>query len=72
MQVPVFVHTLVRASIIKGKVTGDLKNHTLLEISHQSPTADRSVWALFLGSGHLLHSLYKNKELGKRQMPQHS
>lgn len=72
MQVPVFVHTLVRAGIIKGEVTGDIRNHTLSEISHQSPTADHSVWALFLGSGHLLHSLHKNKELGERQMPQHS
>lgn len=43
MQVRVFVHTLVRAGIIKGEVTGDIRNHTLSEISHQSPTADQSV-----------------------------
>lgn len=72
MQVPVFVHTPVRAGITKGEVTGDLRYHTLSEISHQSPAADCSLWALFLGSGHVLHSLSTNKELGERQMPQHS
>lgn len=66
MQVP------VRAGITKGEVTGDLRNHTLSEINHQSPATDCSLSALFLESDHLLQSMYTSKELGERQMLQHS